>query len=196
MMTQQFRTLVLLAAVAGAMTACRKKPETAAQPVQGPQTPTPPPTPPSNPPVSNPNTTPTGPTAEEIRAAIERVKTNITATIYFDYDKSDLTADARRILDEKVPALQQNPMVRIRVIGHTDERGSDEYNQALGQRRAAAARLYLTQRGIADGRIDVVSMGESRPAVMGEGETQWSRNRRDEFEIVAGADQIRAPGSR
>src|SRR5690606_38357651 len=81
MMTQQFRTLVLLTAIAGVMTACRKKPETQTPPATPPQTPTNPTV--SNPPAPPPPTTPTGPTEAEIRAAIEAVKTNITATIYF-----------------------------------------------------------------------------------------------------------------
>ena len=89
-------------------------------------------------------------------------------------------------LDAKVPVLNANPDVKIRIAGHTDERGSDEYNLALGQRRAASVRRYLVARGVAEGRFEVTSFGEQRPAAPGEGEDAWSKNRRAEFEIIAG----------
>jgi len=119
---------------------------------------------------------------EAIRAATAA----LTTTIYFDYDRSDITDDARAKLDAKVPVLTQNTGVRIRIAGHTDSRGADEYNLALGQRRAAAAKRYLTDRGIDGGRIEIVSFGEERPTCTDESEGCWSRNRRDEFEITGG----------
>jgi peptidoglycan-associated lipoprotein len=128
-------------------------------------------------------------------ARAEAARNTLRDPIYFDYDKSDLRDDARMALDAKLPILRANPQVRIRIAGHTDERGSDEYNLALGQARAAAARRYLEARGIDGSRIDIVSFGEERPASAGGEETAWSRNRRDEFEIVAGADNLRAPAS-
>jgi peptidoglycan-associated lipoprotein len=88
--------------------------------------------------------------------------------------------------------LNANPDTRIRIAGNTDERGSDEYNLALGQRRAAQAKRYLTQRGIADSRIDIISYGEERPAADGHDESAWSQNRRDEFEITSGGQQLKA----
>jgi peptidoglycan-associated lipoprotein len=120
--------------------------------------------------------------SEAIRAATAA----LTATIYFDYDRSDITDDSRAKLDAKVPVLSQNTAVRIRIAGHTDSRGSDEYNLALGQRRAAAAKRYLTDRGIDGSRIEIVSFGEERPTCTDESEGCWSRNRRDEFEITGG----------
>jgi peptidoglycan-associated lipoprotein len=110
----------------------------------------------------------------------------LTATVYFDYDRSDITDDARARLDAKVPVLTQNTGVRIRIAGHTDNRGSDEYNLALGQRRAAAAKRYLTDRGIDGSRIEIVSFGEERPTCTDDVEGCWSKNRRDEFEITGG----------
>ena len=83
--------------------------------------------------------------------------------------------------------------MRLRISGHTDERGSDEYNLALGQRRAAAARRFLETRGVDPSRIDIVSFGEERPVGMGASETAWASNRRDEFEIVAGAETLTVP---
>ena len=88
---------------------------------------------------------------------------------YFEYDQSELRAEDKAILDAKVPILQANPGVMIRIGGHTDERGSDEYNLALGQRRAAAAKRYLTEHGIAATRIETISYGEERPVAQGIG---------------------------
>jgi peptidoglycan-associated lipoprotein len=122
--------------------------------------------------------------------AVTEARNAITAAIHFDYDRSDITDEARGILDAKVPLLNANPGLRIRVAGHTDARGSDEYNLALGQRRAAAAKRYLTQRGVDASRIDVISYGEERPAAQGDDESAYSQNRRDEFEITAGGDNV------
>ena len=117
----------------------------------------------------------------------------IIAPIYFDYDQADITAESRATLDAKLPLLTANPGLRIRIGGHTDSRGSDEYNVALGQRRAAAAKRYLTGRGIADTRIDIVSFGEERPVATGTDEGSYAQNRRDEFEVTAGGDNIVIP---
>ena len=120
------------------------------------------------------------------REAIASARNSLVATIYFDYDAAEITDDSRAKLDAKVPVLSQNAAVRIRIAGHTDSRGSDEYNLALGQRRAAAAKRYLTDRGIDGGRIEIVSFGEERGVCTDEAESCWSQNRRDEFEITAG----------
>ena len=117
----------------------------------------------------------------------------LTAAIYFDLDQSDITGASQATLDAKLPLLNANPNLRLRIAGHTDERGSDEYNLALGQRRAAAAKRYLTQHGIAENRIEIISFGEERPAQQGSDESAWSQNRRDEFEIAAGGDTLTLP---
>ena len=121
------------------------------------------------------------------------LRTALEAGVRFDYDAADITDDGRAVLDAKLPILRANQTVRIRISGHTDSRGSDEYNLALGLRRAASARKYLSDRGIAVGRIDVVSFGEERPAVSGDDEGSFSQNRRAEFEILSGADALRIP---
>ena len=133
--------------------------------------------------------------AEAAAAASARAEAMraLTAAIYFDYDRADITDESRAILDAKLPLLTSNAAVRIRITGHTDSRGSDEYNIALGQRRAAAAKRYLTGRGIADNRIDIVSFGEERPAAMGMDEGSFSQNRRAEFEVTAGGDNLVIP---
>ncbi|NUQ13416.1 MAG: OmpA family protein, partial [Gemmatimonadaceae bacterium] len=126
-------------------------------------------------------------------AAVARAVATLKATIYFDYDASDIRGDARVALDAKLPILRANTSVQIRISGHADERGSDQYNDALGQRRAAAAKRYLTDNGIDGARISIVSFGEQRPAVTGSDENAWSRNRRAEFEITAGESSIAPP---
>ena len=124
-------------------------------------------------------------------SAVETARRTVTAVVYFDYNSAELSQDARATLESKIPLLSGNPELKIRIAGHSDERGSDEYNLALGQRRAAAAKRYLTQRGIAANRIETVSYGEERPSVEGHDEAAWAQNRRDEFEITGGGESIR-----
>ncbi|HEY5218660.1 MAG TPA: peptidoglycan-associated lipoprotein Pal, partial [Gemmatimonadaceae bacterium] len=125
--------------------------------------------------------------------AVARLAATLQTKVYFDYNKADLRDDAKSVLDAKVPIMQANPNVRIRIEGNADERGSDEYNQALGMRRAEQARRYLTDKGIDAGRIDIVSYGEERPVCTDHNEACWSQNRRDEFVIVAGGDNLMPP---
>jgi peptidoglycan-associated lipoprotein len=139
--------------------------------------------------------------ADSIRMARERAdrtmadaRTTLTNPVMFEFDRSDLTADDISRLDAKIPLLNANPALRLRVAGHTDSRGSDEYNMALGQRRAASAKRYLTQHGIDQGRVETVSFGEERPAATGTDESSMAQNRRAEFEIIAGGDNITLPG--
>ena len=108
----------------------------------------------------------------------------LRAAVYFEYDQDELSSDARQTLDAKLPYLSANPGVMLRLVGHTDSRGSDEYNLALGQRRAASVKRYLVERGIATARLEVVSMGEEQPASSGDDESEFGRNRRVEFELA------------
>ena len=105
-------------------------------------------------------------------------------TVYFDYDKYDLTESARRTLLRNAEYLRSNPNSRVLVEGNCDERGTEEYNQALGENRALAVREYLTQLGISPSRIDVISYGELRPAVDGFDESSRAKNRRAEFKVA------------
>ncbi len=127
------------------------------------------------------------------RAAAEALRTDLASMIHFDYNVSDIRPQDQAVLDRKASIMQANPAVRMRISGHADERGSDEYNLALGNRRAASARRYLVNRGIDGGRIDVISFGEERPLAMGSNETAWAQNRRAEFEVTAGGDNLAAP---
>jgi len=123
----------------------------------------------------------------------EEVRTTLAAMIHFDLDKSNIRADDMGVLDQKVAILQANPELKIRIGGHCDERGSDEYNLALGNRRAQSAKQYLVSHGIDASRIETQSWGEERPLVDGHDENAWSQNRRDEFEVTSGGDNIRRP---
>lgn len=131
--------------------------------------------------------------AARLAAEIAAAKAAFAAPVYFDYDKSDIRDDQKAVLEAKIPLLNANPDMRIRVAGNTDNRGSDEYNLALGTRRAAEVKRYLVARGIAESRIDVVSFGEERPAASGDNEDAWGKNRRDEFEIIAGGNPFKLP---
>jgi len=114
-------------------------------------------------------------------------QSTITAPIFFQFDQSAITDEGIRLLDQKVDALQRNPTVRIRIEGNADDSGSDEYNMALGQRRAAMANRYLTDRGIDASRLQNVSYGEERPACkISRDEDCRAKNRRDEFVILSG----------
>lgn len=176
-------SFVALAALGGCK---RKKPEVVPTPVNTTPAPTPAPTPTETCNAACRDSIARANDAEARRRAVDAARSALTATIYFDYDRSDITDDSRAKLDAKVPILSQNAAVRIRIAGHTDSRGSDEYNLALGQRRAAAAKRYLTDRGIDGSRIEIVSFGEERGTCSEESESCWSRNRRDEFEITGG----------
>ncbi len=102
-------------------------------------------------------------------------------TIYFAFDSFLLSEQARNTLKTNAQWLKSNPEVRITIEGHADERGSDEYNLALGDKRARMVKKYLVDLGIAPERLNTISYGEERPAVVGNDESAWSKNRRAEF---------------
>ena len=128
-----------------------------------------------------------------IARAGDEVRTTLAAMIHFDLDKSNIRSDDMGALDQKVAILQANPDLKIRIGGHCDERGSDEYNLALGNRRAQAAKQYLVSHGIDASRIETQSWGEEKPLVDGHDESAWSQNRRDEFEATSGGDNLHRP---
>ncbi len=104
-------------------------------------------------------------------------------TIYFEFDNSGLRPDAKATLRASAEALKQQPDTRLEVQGNCDTRGSNEYNLALGSRRAESAKRYLRDLGVNASRITTVSFGEERPAVRGNNEVAWAKNRRDDFVI-------------
>jgi peptidoglycan-associated lipoprotein len=119
-------------------------------------------------------------------AAKAAARAEFAYAVYFDFDKSTLTDSGKKLLDRKIQIMNANPTLGIQIEGHTDERGSAEYNLALGQQRAASVKRYLTQHGIADSRITIISYGEEKPADPGHDEPSWSHNRRAEFVITVG----------
>jgi peptidoglycan-associated lipoprotein len=104
--------------------------------------------------------------------------------IFFDFDKYNLKPEAIQKLDQTAGWLADNPGVQIRIEGHCDERGTDEYNIALGDRRANSAKKYLVNLGISVDRLSTVSYGEERPADAGHNEAAWAKNRRAECKIA------------
>ncbi len=123
----------------------------------------------------------------------EAVRSMLGTMIHFDFDKSNIRSGDASILDQKIQILQANPNARIEIDGNCDERGSTEYNLALGNRRANSAKQYLVTHGIEAGRIDTKSYGEERPLDPAHNEQAWAQNRRDEFQIIAGGDELKQP---
>jgi peptidoglycan-associated lipoprotein len=122
--------------------------------------------------------------AREEAAASERAAAAAGAglkPIYFDFDRSFIRDDARPVMKTNAEWLKANPKVKVRIEGSCDERGTIEYNQALGQRRAAAAKKYLTDLGIASSRISLISYGKEKPVCSEQTEECWQKNRRDEL---------------
>lgn len=103
--------------------------------------------------------------------------------IYFDFDKSNLKPEAQEVLKRKAEWLRKNPGESVIIEGHCDERGTNEYNLALGDRRAQSAKNFLLDLGIEESRLTTVSYGEERPADPQHNEEAWSKNRRDHFVI-------------
>lgn len=115
-----------------------------------------------------------------------RAREILAEMVFFDFDRSDIRADAAEVLTRKVAVLRANPDVTIRVEGHADERGSDEYNLALGMRRAQSVKDFLVGYGISANRIETFSFGEDRPLNRASNEEAWATNRRAEFVVTAG----------
>ena len=106
--------------------------------------------------------------------------------IFFAFDQSDLSAAARELLSAKAEVLRRTPSLSLRIEGHADERGSDEYNLALSNRRAAGALRFLVSQGISAERLGAAGYGEEQPLDSGDNESAWARNRRAEFRVTAG----------
>jgi peptidoglycan-associated lipoprotein len=131
--------------------------------------------------------------AREADERARAVSADLAAMINFDYDQAVVRPADQETLNRKAAILVANAGVKLRISGHADERGSDEYNLALGNRRAAAAKRYLEGKGVDGSRIEVISYGEERPLNPGSDESAYAQNRRDEFEVTAGGDKLSAP---
>jgi peptidoglycan-associated lipoprotein len=119
-------------------------------------------------------------------AATSVARNALTEIVFFQYDSDEISPDAEQKLAAKAAVLRANPGVRLRIEGHCDQRGSTEYNLALGQRRAEAVRAYLLNLGVDGSRLATMSYGKERPLEEGESEEAFARNRRAEFEVLAG----------
>lgn len=103
--------------------------------------------------------------------------------VYFDFDKSFIRDDAREVLKENAAWLKAHPKVKIKIEGNCDEKGTKEYNQALGQRRAVSAKKYLADMGVLGSRISLISYGKEKPVCAEGTENCWQKNRRDDFVV-------------
>lgn len=125
-------------------------------------------------------------TAAEAARQNTALRDDLAVMVHFDVAEAEIQPEGRAILDRKAAILNANPTVRLRITGACDERGSDEYNQALGERRAAAVARYLVAKGVDGARLEQVSAGETSPIDADTGELAWARNRRAEFLVVSG----------
>ena len=124
--------------------------------------------------------TPDTSSGEEASSALnEQFKREVSSnTVHFAFDQYDIDPEARAILDSQARWLAAHPGVRITIEGHCDERGTREYNLALGDRRANAAKNYLAARGISPSQINTISYGKERPVALGSDDSSWAMNRR------------------
>jgi peptidoglycan-associated lipoprotein len=155
-------------------------------PTPAPTTTPPPPAPPE--PVREPTTVPPEPVAEDTIASASLDDLNRNSPlkpVFYEYDSADLSPEGQRALDENAMVLKKYSSWTVTIEGHCDERGTAEYNLALGERRAVAARAYLVSVGIAADRLRTVSYGKEFPFDAGHSEAAWAKNRRAHFVITA-----------
>jgi peptidoglycan-associated lipoprotein len=122
--------------------------------------------------------------AQREKADLERILDG--TVLHFGFDEANLTAESRERLNAIAAVLRERPALVVRVAGNCDERGTEEYNLALGERRASAAKKYLVDLGIGADRIGTISYGKEHPAAIGHDERAWAQNRRDEFQPTRG----------
>ncbi|WHO39245.1 peptidoglycan-associated lipoprotein Pal [Sphingobium sp. AP49] len=156
---------LLMATAVLALAACSKKPPADLPPAPGGSDTTQP-------------SGPTGPAGPAKGSQADFIASVSSDRIFFGLDQYDVDAEDQATLQSQAAWLQQNPSVRVTVEGHADERGTRDYNIALGDRRANAAKNYLASLGIDPSRINTVSYGKERPAALGSDEASWAQNRR------------------
>ena len=183
-----FATFVLIAALSGV--ACHKNPKpTPPNPAPPPPAPTATtPQPPPPPPSPAPTPAPTPPSEEEVfkNKTLEQLNAEKPlGDVFFALDSTDLTAEARGALAKDVDWMKKWTSTKVMVEGHADSRGTNEYNLALGERRADAVRNYLVSLGVPTDRMTIVSKGEEQPFCSEDTETCWQQNRRGHFIVTA-----------
>ncbi|WP_333587621.1 peptidoglycan-associated lipoprotein Pal [Phenylobacterium sp.] len=177
-MTKQAAKFALIALAAASVTACasRPKPEPTVPSQPGP------------PPATQPGTPPPPMTQGPVPGTVQDFVINVGDRVYFDFDSYAVRADARPVLDAQAAWLNRYPSVMIRIEGNADERGTREYNLALGARRANSVRDVLVSRGVSANRITTVSYGKERPIDPGTTEEAYQRNRNAHTAITSGAN--------
>ncbi len=118
----------------------------------------------------------------EMRAAIQTIT---DSRVYFAFNKYNIEKQYDAVLKKEAQVLKQFPSIRVRIEGNCDDRGTQEYNLALGERRARAAYEYLVQNGVNAGQLEMISYGKENPAVPGNNPAAWAKNRRDDFRVIA-----------
>lgn len=178
--TKSATRLALIGLAAASLAACASRPKpTPVAPVEpAPSAPSTPYTPPPSPGVSQ----------GAIPGSVQDFVINIGERVYFDTDEYVVRSDAQPVLAAQAQWLNRYQAVRVRIEGNADERGTREYNLALGARRAESIRNYLIDRGVPAGRIDTISFGKERPIAQGANEDAWARNRNGHTAIVTGAN--------
>jgi peptidoglycan-associated lipoprotein len=168
-----FSTGLKLAAVAAAfllVAGCETKKPAEAPPTSGPE-----------------STAPTGPTSSIVPGSAEDFRVNVGDTVHFDFDKYDILDNDKPTLQRQASWLAKYPQVRVTVEGHCDERGTREFNLALGARRANSVKEYLISLGVSAERVDTISYGKERPVCTESNEDCWAQNRRGVTTISGGA---------
>ena len=181
--TKRAVRLALIAAAAASLAACasRPKPEPAAPPPAPAPAPTPAPPPPT--PAPPPPPVAQGP----VPGSVQDFTVNVGDRVYFDLDSYTIRADAQPVLAAQAAWLSRYPQVTVRIEGNADERGTREYNLALGSRRANSVKEHLVSRGVAPSRVATVSYGKERPIDPGTSEEAYQRNRNGHTAIISGA---------
>jgi peptidoglycan-associated lipoprotein len=180
--TSRAARLALIAVATVSLAACASRPKPA------PYEPPPPSTGPG--PAPAPYTPPPAPgpvTSAPLPGSVQDFVINVGDRVYFDLDQHDIRSDAGPVLDGQAAWLNRYQGVRVRIEGNADERGTREYNLALGARRANSVASYLVSRGVSAGRISTISYGKERPIDPGTGEDAWARNRNAGTVITDGA---------
>jgi peptidoglycan-associated lipoprotein len=172
--------LAALAAAAAALAACATPKPPPPAPVAQAPTPPPPPERPRAPPVAQ---APTGP----VPGSIQDFVVNVGDRVYFDYDKYDIRSDAQPVLAAQAAWLAKYPSVKVRIEGNADERGTREYNLALGSRRANSVREFMVGHGVTADRLETISYGKEMPIDAGNTEEAFAKNRNGHTAIVSGA---------
>ena len=149
------------------------------------------PAPPPPPPIVEPAPPPPPPPRPPVEPTKEWMSVDGLKTVYFDYDQFNLRPDAVAVLNNNLNWFRNHPDVDVRIEGHCDERGSEQYNQVLGEKRANTVRAYLIAQGVDGSRLHTESFGESQAAVPGHNEAAWAQNRRAEFKAYLTKAQMR-----